>query len=131
MLATWPSSLASTTRHCRCVVSIRPAASSELLPRHTPERTTFRLDTSGPQRRPAPPVSLASPDVLMMSPPLRQSQSFSTADTRSHEKPPTRAGDAPTLSAKRYSDETRDSKNAALKKKSGFSGFVNSLVGSP
>jgi p21-activated kinase 1 len=66
----------------------------------------------------------------MMNPPLRQSQSFSAAD-RTSEKTPPRIGENQLISPKRYSDEAKDSKNAALKKKSGFSGFMNSLVGSP
>jgi len=65
-----------------------------------------------------------------MSPPLRQSQSFSAADKISEKAPP-RVGENQLISPKRYSDEAKDSKNAALKKKSGFSGFMNSLVGSP
>lgn len=40
-------------------------------------------------------------------------------------------GENQLISPKRYSDEAKDSKNAALKKKSGFSGFMSGLVGSP
>jgi p21-activated kinase 1 len=82
------------------------------------------------RRPPPPPLSHTSPDPRMMSPPLRQSQSFSAAD-RMSEKTPPRVGENQLISPKRYSDEAKDSKNAALKKKSGFSGFMNSLVGSP
>jgi hypothetical protein len=39
--------------------------------------------------------------------------------------------DGPSVNPKRYSDDGRDSKPAVLRKKSGFSGFMNSLVGSP
>ena len=83
------------------------------------------------RRPPPPPLSQTSPDPRMMSPPLRQSQSFSTGDNASNEKTPPRVGENQLISSKRYSDETKDSRNAALKKKSGFSGFMNSLVGSP
>lgn len=47
------------------------------------------------------------------------------------EKTPPRVGENQLISPKRYSDEAKDLKNAALKKKGGFSGFMNSLVGSP
>lgn len=83
------------------------------------------------RRPPPPPLSHTSPHPRMMSPPLRQSQSFSTGDSRSNEKTPPRVGETQLISSKRYSDETKDTKNAALKKKSGFAGFMNSLVGSP
>ncbi len=81
------------------------------------------------RRPPPPPLSHTSPDPRLMSPPLRQSQSFSTGD-RMNEKTPPRVNENQVISPKRYSDETKDVKNG-LRKKSGFSGFMNSLVGSP
>jgi len=39
--------------------------------------------------------------------------------------------DGPSVNPKRYSDDGKDLKPAVLRKKSGFSGFMNSLVGSP
>jgi p21-activated kinase 1 len=39
--------------------------------------------------------------------------------------------DGPSGNPKRYSDDGRDFKPSVLRKKSGFSGFMNSLVGSP
>lgn len=46
-----------------------------------------------------------------------------------------RPGDRPiehtVTNTKRYSDDGKDLKSAVLRKKSGFTGFMNSLVGSP
>jgi p21-activated kinase 1 len=82
------------------------------------------------RRPPPPPLSHTSPDPRMMSPPLQQSQSFSSE--RSNEKAPPRIGDSQLISPKRYSDETKEPKNAVYpRKKSGFSGFMSGLVGSP
>ncbi|KAI4172754.1 MAG: hypothetical protein LQ343_003346 [Gyalolechia ehrenbergii] len=78
-------------------------------------------------RRPAPPpLSHTSPDPRMISPQLRQSASFSTVD-RSVDITPPRSDTASTAS-KRYSDEGR---TAPWRKKGGFSGFMNSVLGSP
>jgi hypothetical protein len=65
-------------------------------------------------------------------PPLRQSASFPATDLPIlNEKPGTSKMEASTA-PKRYSDETKESKiPSVLRKKSGFSGFMNSLVGSP
>lgn len=82
------------------------------------------------RRPPPPPLSHTSPDPRMMSPSLRQSASFSNGD-RLNEKTPPRVGENQLISPKRYSDETKEPKNLALRKKTGFSGFMNSLVGSP
>ena len=86
--------------------------------------------------RPAPPrPSRTSPDAAAAMPPpttqppsLRQSASFSSGGEPLSEKVPfTR-----TESAKRFSDEAKEPKmSSVLRKKSGFSGFMNSLVGSP
>jgi len=82
-------------------------------------------------RRPGPPpLSHTSPDIRMTSPALRQSVSFSTSD-RSGEATPPRP-DAGLNTPKRYSDEANGGRNSALwKKKSGFSSFMNSMLGSP
>ncbi|KAK3682573.1 kinase-like domain-containing protein [Podospora appendiculata] len=69
-----------------------------------------------------------------MGPPsLRQSGSFSTTDhSAGNEKPPLSRMETSATSSKRFSDETKESKMPGmLRKKSGFSGFMNSLVGSP
>lgn len=78
-------------------------------------------------RRPAPPpLSHTSPDPRMVSPQLRQSASFSTADRSIDITPP--RSDTSLTASKRYSDE---GKTAPWRKKSGFSSFVNSVLGSP
>jgi p21-activated kinase 1 len=82
------------------------------------------------RRPPPPPLSHTSPDPRMMSPPLRQSQSFSTGD-RMNEKMTPRVAENQLISPNRYSDESREPKNMALRKKTGFSGFMSGLVGSP
>lgn len=82
------------------------------------------------RRPPPPPLSHTSPDPRMFSPPLRQSQSFSIGD-RMNEKTPPRVAENQLISPKRYSDETKEPKNMALRKKTGFSGFMSGLVGSP
>ncbi len=83
------------------------------------------------RRPPPPPLSHTSPDPRMISPPLRQSASFSAGD-RMSEKGPPRVGENHTIIPKRYSDETKDPKQGMSRKKSGFSGFMSSIgVGSP
>jgi p21-activated kinase 1 len=83
------------------------------------------------RRPPPPPLSHTSPAVPMMGPQLRQSQSFSASDARGSEKTPPRVGDNMLSNIKRYSDEGKEGKNTGLRKKSGFSGFMRDLVGSP
>ncbi|OTA56313.1 Pkinase-domain-containing protein [Hypoxylon sp. EC38] len=76
--------------------------------------------------RPAPPPpSNSSPDPRLMSPPLRQSASFSALDANMSEK-------SHVVPPKRYSDEGKELKGpGVLRKKSGFSGLMSTLVGSP
>lgn len=83
------------------------------------------------RRPPPPPLSHTSPDPRMMSPPLRQSASFSTGDRMNEKLTQPRISENQLISPKRYSDESKEPKNMALRKKTGFSGFMNSLVGSP
>ncbi|KAL2264669.1 hypothetical protein VTJ83DRAFT_7179 [Remersonia thermophila] len=64
-------------------------------------------------------------------PPLRQSATFPTGDVTIMSEKASAKADA-VASHKRYSDESKESKlPSMLRKKSGFSGFMNSLVGSP
>lgn len=92
--------------------------------------------------RPAPPApSYTSPDTRTMAQPpsLRQSASFSAADSAAdtlvNEKSfssrvDTSSGSS--IAPKRYSDESREPKMPGLlRKKTGISGFMSSLVGSP
>jgi p21-activated kinase 1 len=81
------------------------------------------------RRPPPPPLSQTAPIPQTMSPPLRQSASFS--NTGLNEKAPARVQENQLISPKRYSDETKEPKSAALRKKTGFSGFMSGLVGSP
>ncbi len=82
-------------------------------------------------RRPGPPpLSHTSPDTRMLSPALRQSASFSVGDRSGDVTPP--RSDSGLTTPKRYSDEANGGRNSApWKKKSGFSSFMNSVLGSP
>ncbi|MCJ1420873.1 p21 protein (Cdc42 Rac)-activated kinase [Xylographa parallela] len=85
-----------------------------------------------PRRPPLPPSPYTSPDPRMLSPSLRQSASFSVGD-RSVDLTPPRSDTGLTASSsnsKRYSDEAGSGK-LRWRKKSGLSGFVNSVLGSP
>ncbi|KAK3316180.1 hypothetical protein B0H66DRAFT_560636 [Apodospora peruviana] len=95
-----------------------------------------------PPPRPAPPPPLHTPvsdargHMGPPPPPLRQSASFSkTEQPVMSEKPaglPRMDSSMSSSGSKRYSDESKDSRMPGmLRKKSGFSGFMNSLVGSP
>ncbi|KAI2617826.1 Pkinase-domain-containing protein [Hypoxylon sp. NC1633] len=84
--------------------------------------------------RPAPPPpSNTSPDPRVMSPPLRQSASFSALDANMSEKSHgARVNESQVVHPKRYSDEGKELKGpGVLRKKSGFSGLMSTLVGSP
>lgn len=81
-----------------------------------------------------PPQIVKSPtESRLASPALRTSTSFSAMDSSLNEKGlgPRVTTDGPSGNPKRYSDDGRDFKPTVLRKKSGFSGFMNSLVGSP
>ncbi len=93
------------------------------------------------QNQPPPPPSApfrphdADPGTRTMGnspPPLRQSATFPAGDVQVlSEKGSVSRADSGS-SFKRYSDESKESKlPIMLRKKSGFSGFMNSLVGSP
>ena len=81
-------------------------------------------------RRPGPPpLSHTSPDPQMLTPSLRQSASFSAGDRSSDSTPP-RVDSGSAANSKRYSDEANGGKTR-WRKKSGISGFMNSVLGSP
>ncbi|KAK3295168.1 uncharacterized protein B0H64DRAFT_394441 [Chaetomium fimeti] len=94
----------------------------------------------GPDHRPPPRLTLqqpprADPGTRTMGyspPPLRQSATYPAGDLPIlNEKGGPPKPDSAGLH-KRYSDESKESKiPSMLRKKSGFSGFMNSLVGSP
>lgn len=73
------------------------------------------------------PISQMSSNTAIMSPSLRQSASFSVGD-RSKD-PTSPLLDSGSTTPKRYSDEGKNV--APWKKKSGFSSFMNSVLGSP
>ncbi|KAM0331475.1 hypothetical protein ACHAQA_003151 [Verticillium albo-atrum] len=78
-----------------------------------------------------PPLLKSKTDTRGMSPALRQSASFTSADPVMSEKlQASRAMDQQLITPKRFSDEAKEPRVGVLRKKSGFSGFVNSLVGS-
>ncbi|KAL9113571.1 MAG: hypothetical protein Q9227_002309 [Pyrenula ochraceoflavens] len=79
------------------------------------------------RRPPPPPLSHTSPDSrnLLLH---RQSQSFPSE--KSMEITPPRS-DKGASSPKRFSDETGGKISAPIRKKSGFSSFVSSMLGSP
>ncbi len=79
-------------------------------------------------RRPGPPpLSQTTPNIRTMNPSLRQSASFSIGDRTSDNAPPPSGSGLST--PKRYSDEARNA--APWKKKSPFSSFMTSVLGSP
>lgn len=81
-------------------------------------------------RRPGPPLlSHTAPDPRMLTPSLRQSATFPAGDLQSTDFSPPRS-DAGQTTSKRYSDEAGGGK-MRWRKKSGISGFMNSVLGSP
>lgn len=102
-----------------------PSDSSDLLSNLDSARASAYQSSA---RRPGPSsVSHTPPDAKMMSPALRQSASFSVGD-RSRD-PISPHSDSGLTTPKRYSDEAKNA--APWKKKSGFSSFMNSVLGSP
>ncbi|KAK2761708.1 signal transducing kinase of the PAK [Arachnomyces sp. PD_36] len=90
--------------------------------------------TSGPQIPPSRPPVVHSPHTspdtrTTTSPALRQSASFNNGDPRM-EKAPHASYDGSTT-PKRYSDEATGGKTGPFRKRTGFSSFVNSMLGSP
>ena len=81
-------------------------------------------------RRPPPPaLSYTTPNAKMLTPSLRQSASFSIGDRSANVTPPD--ADSVSISSKRYSDEASGKNSTPWKKKSGFSSFIGSVLGSP
>ncbi|PKS11506.1 hypothetical protein jhhlp_003271 [Lomentospora prolificans] len=77
-----------------------------------------------------PPLTKSNTDTLIMSPTVPHSATFMSSDSTLAEKPQ----DTKVIelsSSKRFSDEAKEPRVAVLRKKSGFSGFVSGLVGSP
>lgn len=119
--------------------SVTEKGSSELL--GAPSDAPAILNTADPTmatgyqnslRRPGPPpLSHTSPDPRLISAGLRQSASFSMGDLTMEIQSPSRA-ESGMMSPKRYSDDGNSRRSsAALRKKSGFTSFVNNMLGSP
>jgi len=85
------------------------------------------------RRPPPPPLSHTSPDMRGLGQPLQPSASFTVPDrTIMSEKMTPRIGENQLISPKRYSDESKEPKSGMIRKKSGFSGFMNQIgIGSP
>jgi p21-activated kinase 1 len=82
-------------------------------------------------RRPEPPPlnhTHTSPDLRFHQ--VRQSQSFNQGGQGVMEVTPPRS-ENDTVSPKRYSDDASGKQSGAHRKKSGFSSFMNSMLGSP
>lgn len=90
------------------------------------EATKFQVTSSPP-----PSLVKAATDPRFARPSPRTSASYGGAmDPTALEKATAARVDTGLMSPKRFSDEAKDSKPTTSRKKSGFSGFVNSLVGS-
>lgn len=82
-----------------------------------------------PHRPPIPRPAHTTPDARLAGLTLRQSASFSAAaDTMAAAE---KSQGSKGSESKRFSDESKEPKMSVLRKKSGFSGFMTSLVGSP
>lgn len=103
-----------------------PSDSSDLVPSLDFTKEPGRQNSLA--RRPAPPApSHTTPNATMTSPSLRQSASFSIGDRSSDPTSP--HSESGLTTPKRYSDEAKNA--APWKKKSGFSSFMNSVLGTP
>ncbi|CAG8978010.1 hypothetical protein HYALB_00000680 [Hymenoscyphus albidus] len=85
------------------------------------------------RRPPPPPLSHTSPDPRGVNPKLKHSKSFTKGEKiKMNEKSAPRIGENQLISPKRFSDETKEPKAGMLRKKSGFTGFMNQIgIGSP
>ncbi|KAI8165989.1 Serine/threonine-protein kinase [Colletotrichum sp. SAR 10_70] len=86
------------------------------------------------QNAPTPLLKSVTDTRITKSPRLRQSQSFTNDSSSSMMNEKSQGGrvtENSMISPKRYSDEAKEPRMGVLRKKSGFSGFMNSLVGTP
>ncbi|KAH8904418.1 Pkinase-domain-containing protein, partial [Coniochaeta sp. PMI_546] len=108
----------------------------------SPPNSKSSTNPYAPYRPAPPPPSYTSPDtrVVMAPPSLRQSTSYSggessSSDTVANEKsypPRVDTSSGTNIAGKRFSDEAKEPRIAGvLRKKSGFSTFMTSLVSSP
>lgn len=102
----------------------------------SPMMESIRNQRNTLRRQPPPPLNYSASDVASsttmpssaMPPPLRQSTSFTVGDRNTPPSPPKTQGSG-TMSPRRMTDELRPSNS--VRKKSGFSSFMNSMLGSP
>lgn len=79
------------------------------------------------RRPPPPPLSHTNTDPRVMSPPLRQSASFSAGD-KMNEKTPPRISENQLITPKRYSDESnKEPKPGVIRKQSGLKSIFGSM----
>lgn len=105
-----------------------PSDSSDVVP--PPDSTKGSGRQNSLARRPGPPTpshSHTTSIATMTSPSLRQSASFSIGDQSTDPTSP--HSESGMTTPKRYSDEAKSA--APWKKKSGFSSFMNSVLGTP
>ncbi|KAI9151829.1 Serine/threonine-protein kinase MST20 [Paramyrothecium foliicola] len=97
------------------------------------EATNSTAPSQTAPRGNVPPLVKAGTEPRIAPPRLRTSISFSNMDSSIADRIQggRQASDGGPASAKRFSDEGKDGRTGVLRKKSGFSGFMNSLVGSP
>lgn len=109
-----------------------PFDGSAILNRIEATKSPTKSPTNALHRPILAPTAYTSPDTRFADLPLRQSASFSPADRMTSEKS---QGSKPSESqlpgSKRFSDETKETRITVLRKKSGFTGFMSGLVGSP
>lgn len=79
------------------------------------------------RRPPPPPLLYTNPDYRVISPPLRQSASFSAGD-KMNEKLPPRISENQLITPKRYSDESsKEPKPGVIRKQSGLKSIFGSM----
>lgn len=108
-----------------------PYTSEQLPPQPRASNQTFDQILQPVSSRPYNPrhSNSAGNSPAVANPAVRLSQSLAATGRKMEDIPPSRDDLGARNPRTRYSDEAKDSK--ALKKKSGFSSFMNSLVGSP
>ncbi|KAJ9661591.1 signal transducing kinase of the PAK [Coniosporium apollinis] len=98
------------------------------------DATSGRLQPSLHPHRPPPPQHSHTTDARSAKPSLRQSASFAVLGRKMDIISPPRSDSGTNSPKQRYSDEASVGKPVrpeVLKKKSGFSSFVNSVLGTP
>ncbi|KAI8173735.1 Serine/threonine-protein kinase [Colletotrichum sp. SAR11_239] len=112
-----------------------PVAQSHPLPLQHPHPHQHQAPAAYQrQNAPTPLLKSVTDTRITKSPRLRQSQSFTNDSSSSMMNEKSQGGrvtENSMISPKRYSDEAKEPRMGVLRKKSGFSGFMNSLVGTP